>query len=75
MKITDFVRKDNYARFSHYRTAVLYYEIDSSEGGTYIFTVDVSDLAGATANASEKSVFMMRYIRKALKDGSLVIAG
>lgn len=74
MKITDLVRKDSHARFSHFRAGFLYYEVETKDGEAYIFPVDVADLDGATVNASEKSVFMMRYMRKAMKDESLVRA-
>ncbi len=54
MKITDFVRKDNSARFSHFRAGALYYEIDNVEGVKYVFSFDVADLDGATVSAEEK---------------------
>lgn len=73
MKITDFVTSDNYCDFSHYRQAHLYYIVaNRADAKIYSFPVPVSDLAEATINAQEKSVFMMRYIRKALDEGTIV---
>ena len=76
MKVTDFVSKDNFATMSHYRQDVLYYLVNHRhEPETYMFPIDVHDLDGATVNHTEKSVFLMRYIRKAIEDGTMVLYG
>jgi hypothetical protein len=81
-KVSDVVKKDRFAYFSFYRQGYLYYNIQvwgkTVEGDDqlqlYCFPVLASDLGGATVNAIEKSVTMMRYIRKALQDETFVRA-
>ncbi len=74
MKITDFVTKDNMCDFVYYRQGHLYYRVTrvNDNHWTYMFPVPISDLAEATVNTEEKSLYLMRYIRKALEDGTLV---
>lgn len=73
MKITDFVTSDNLCDFTHYRQGHLYYIVfNKQDAKVYSFPVPIDDLAEATINSQEKSVFMMRYIRKALSDGTIV---
>jgi hypothetical protein len=38
----------------------------------YMFPIPLEDLGDATINATEKSIFLMRYIRKAIDDKTLV---
>lgn len=71
MKITDFVIKENSAFFAYLRQKMAYYIVQGPDG-TYVFPVPLEDLGDATLNNSEKTVFMMRYIRKALEEGTLV---
>lgn len=40
----------------------------------YLFPIPVEDLGDATLNNIEKSIFLMRYIRKAIDDGTMVKA-
>jgi hypothetical protein len=73
MKITDFVTSDNICDFSHYRQGYLYYIVaNKTDAKIYSFPVPIEDLAEATIHSKEKSVFMMRYIRKAITDGTIV---
>ena len=77
MKMVDIV-KNNKAVFSHYRLGFLYYDIIDSETDKKICTVPVNiddkdDIGHATYNREEKAVTLMRYIRKAEKEGSLFI--
>ena len=65
--------KDNKATFSFYRQNVAYYNV-TVDGVVYVFPVPVDDLGGATLNAEEKAITLMRYIRKALADGTFVVA-
>lgn len=67
MKVTDVVKKDRMCTFSFYRQGYLYYEVLVSGEGKYCFPVEVSDLGGATLNKEEKTITMMRYIRKAIE--------
>lgn len=73
MKITEFVQKENNCWFKKYRQGILYYEVyNVSSRKLYEFPIPAQDLGEATLNDQEKSIFLMRYIRKALEDGTLV---
>jgi hypothetical protein len=66
------VVKNNTVTFSHYRSGFLYYTVSVNKI-TYLFPVPISDTGEATFSNTEKAMLMMRYIRKAMKDGSFVI--
>jgi hypothetical protein len=63
--------KDNMATFSFYRTGNMFYTVDA-EGQKYQFPVSLEDIVGATLTADFKAITLMRYIRKALEDGTFV---
>jgi hypothetical protein len=63
--------KNNTARFSFYRSGNIFYTVEVS-GKTYQFPVSLEDIGGATLTAKFKAITLMRYIRKALADGTLV---
>jgi hypothetical protein len=63
--------KDNMARFSFYRMGNMFYTVDV-EGQRYQFPVSLEDIGGATLTAEFKAITLMRYIRKALADGTFV---
>jgi len=65
--------KDNMTRFSFYRTGNMFYTVDV-EGQKYQFPVSLEDIGGATLTAEFKAITLMRYIRKALTDGTFVRA-
>jgi hypothetical protein len=80
LKIGDIVKRDRNAYFSHYRQGYLYYTItipktegELTEYTQYSFPVEIEDLGQATLSNEEKSVFMMRYIRKALENETFVM--
>jgi len=63
------------AIFSHAVAGVLYYKVESNDGKLYEFSVDMNDAddVGTTTFDSEiKAVTMMRYIRKCIKNESLI---
>lgn len=60
-KITDHVK--GMSRFKFYRAGVLYYQTNDSGLEFPIPTIDVE---GASLNAEEKSMHLMRWIRKHL---------
>jgi hypothetical protein len=74
MKIIDIV-KGNRAKFSHYRCGNMHYDvIDSSGKAICTFPVDVTnhrDIGSATFCDEHKAINLMRYIRKAMEDGTL----
>ena len=65
--------KDNMTRFSFYRTGNMFYTVDV-EGQKYQFPVSLEDIGLATLTAEFKAITLMRYIRKALTDGTFVRA-
>jgi len=68
--------KDNVVRFSKYRQGIVYYSVRvPSEGLDYLFPVSLADIGDATLLAEDKAMVFMRYIRKALEDGTFVKAG
>ncbi len=71
MNIKDIV-KNNSVTFNYYRKGNLYFTVQY-EGQTYIFPVPTDDLGDATVNNVDKAIYLMRYIRKAIDDGSFVI--
>ena len=68
--------------FSHYRNQHLYYTImhfGPDEGAetpeiiaAYHFPIPLEDLGNATVKVHEKAITLMRYIRKAMEEGTLV---
>jgi hypothetical protein len=82
IKVTTFCKKGYSARFSHYRQGYLYYEVNGwvqisadefdIQLQKFVFPVEIADLGGATVSSIEKSVTLMRYIRKAIEDGTMV---
>lgn len=79
MKVTDIINKntsDHKAVFSHYRSGKLYYNVVDEKGNPlYEFPVDVTDTndIGDTSFESEhKAITMMRYIRKAISNESIM---
>lgn len=74
MKITDFVKADRDVEFHYYRKGYFYYLVANVNeiNGIYLFPIPADDLGDATLNRFEKSTFMMRYIRKAIEEGTMV---
>ena len=77
MSIKDIV-KDNKAMFSHYRLGYLYYDVIDHKTDKKICTVPVNvddkeDIGHATYPSEMKAITLMRYIRKAEKEGALFI--
>ena len=68
--------KDNIVRFVRYRRDIAYYAVAvPSECTDYVFPVPLDDIGDATLFATDKALVFMRYIRKALQDGTFVKAG
>ena len=73
--IKQIVMNGNLASISHAVAGVIYYEV-KTEDATYQFPVDMNDkedVGTTTFPASLKAITLMRYIRKAIKKGELVI--
>lgn len=65
--------KNNTAYFSHYRAMHLYYTVKVA-GDNYIFPVPIEDIGEASFSNEDKAIIMMRYIRKAMEEGTFVRA-
>lgn len=74
LNIKDFVNKDNTTIFQFYRQQHFYYRIRHIETHmNYIFPVPYEDIGTATLNSTEKSITLMRYLRKAISDKTIVL--
>ncbi len=62
-KITDMVRDNKKARFTHYRDGELWYETECG----FRFPVPISDAKGAAFVAEDKAIYLMRWIRLELE--------
>lgn len=74
MTLKEIVKSPNPARFSHAIAGVLYYkiEVDNKE---VLFPIDMNnkeDVGTATFLAEYKPLTLMRYIRKAIDNESLI---
>jgi hypothetical protein len=73
MNIKDFVTKGNTVRFDSFRAGVFYYNVAHIiTGALYEFQVPIEDTGGATFKAEERSVTMMRWIRKSIESGTFI---
>jgi len=70
MNIKDIV-KNNTAHFLFYRAQHMYYGVTVDEQ-KMMFPVPLDDIGDASLNAEMKAITLMRYIRKAIEDGSYV---
>lgn len=65
--------KNRDATFVYYRQHHLYYKVTIIEDDiSYIFPIPVADLMEASVNVVERAITLMRYIRKAIDDGTFV---
>lgn len=68
--------KDNIVSFARYRQGMAYYTVRVPSTGTdHTFPVPLSDIGDATLLARDKAIVFMRYIRKAIDEGTFVRAG
>ncbi len=65
--------KNNTVEMDRYRAQHIYYQI-AHERKLYSFPVPLEDVQEATLNHSEKAITMMRYIRKAINNGTFIEA-
>ncbi len=71
MNIVDIV-KDNTVRFVRYRQGVAYYGVSVPSEGDFMFPVPLADIGDATLELEDKAILFMRYIRRAMGEGSFV---
>ena len=73
--IKQIVGNGNIAKFLHAIAGVLYYEVQTAEGHAFIFPIDMNDrddVGTATFHAEHKAITLMRYVRKAIENNSLI---
>ena len=71
--IRQYVTSENKVHFSYYRQGHFFYAVRNMEDGElYCFPVPIEDIGTATLNHEEKSITFMRWIRKALMDGTML---
>jgi len=76
MKVTDIV-KGNVAQFTHCRNGLMMYNVIDHVTGRarWVFPVniyDTEDIGNASFEYEMKAIILMRYIRKVIKDQTLV---
>ena len=71
MNITDIVR-GNTVRFVRYRQGIAYYGVSVPNDGAYQFPVPLEDIGEATLELEDKAIYFMRYIKRAMGNGSFV---
>jgi len=78
MTVKDFVGSNNKVTFDSYRQGHFYYNVprlavdeDDVFLDVYQFTVPIEDIGTATLLAEDKAITFMRWIRKAIEDGTL----
>jgi hypothetical protein len=71
MNIKDIV-KNNTVCFVRLRQGVAYYSVTVPTEGAYVFPVPLEDIGEATLELEEKAILFMRYIKRAMGDGSFV---
>ncbi len=71
MNIKDIV-KDNIVRFVRYRQGIAYYGVNVPADGAYVFPVPLEDIGDATLELEDRAIMFMRYIKRAISDGSFV---
>ena len=65
--------KGNTVHFAKYRQGYAYYTVRvPSEACDYSFPVSLADIGDATLLATDKALVFMRYIRRAIDDGTFV---
>lgn len=75
MTLKEIVTSTNSAEFSHAIAGVLYYKIRIGDKEV-LFPIDMNnkdDVGTTTFESSYRPITLMRYIRKAIDNGSLVI--
>jgi hypothetical protein len=70
--VAEIVKNNNMVTFLRYRANIMYYRVRYNETD-YSFPVYLEDIMDATLNYEEKAITLMRYIRKAMNDGTFVV--
>ncbi len=71
MNIVNIVR-DNTVRFVRYRQGIAWYGVNVPSEGCFMFPVPLEDIGDATLELEDKAILFMRYIKRAMGEGSFV---
>ncbi len=71
MNIVNIVR-DNTVRFVRYRQGIAWYGVNVPSEGYFMFPVPLEDIGDATLELEDKAILFMRYIKRAMGEGSFV---
>ncbi len=63
---------DNTVRFVRYRKGIAYYGVTVPDEGDFVFPVPLTDIGDATLELEDRAILFMRYIRRAIGEGSFV---
>ena len=75
MTLKEIVTSTNFAEFSHAIAGVLYYKVKVGDKEV-MFPIDMNDkddVGTTTFESYYRPIILMRYIRKAMDNGSLVV--
>ena len=67
--------RENMAKFSHLKEGIMYYRASTEDGTIFMFPInlnDKDDIGMATFECEIKCITLMRYIRKAIDNNSLI---
>jgi hypothetical protein len=73
MNLTELI-KGNVVKFNHANEGILYYNIEF-KGSVYQFPIDMNDkedVGTGVFHFTEKAIFLMRWIRRAIENESLI---
>ncbi|MDA3778899.1 MAG: hypothetical protein PF487_01495 [Bacteroidales bacterium] len=65
--------KDNTVTFAYYRAGYLFYNVIYREE-VFMFPVPIDDIGDATFLNTDRAMFLMRYIKKAIEEKTFVRA-
>lgn len=74
--VAEIVKRGDNATFNYLRQGIVYYSVNIFEEHdmfTYTFPVPLDDVGGATLSLYEKPMLLMRYIRKAFEEKTMLI--
>lgn len=63
--------KGNKAVFSYYKSSIMYYSVQVDDI-KYTFPVYLEDIKDTELRREEKAIMLMRYVRKAIQDQTLI---
>lgn len=73
MTVKDFITREKKAYFMYYRQGYFYYAVEYLDTlSFYTFPIPFSDIGTATLLFEDKSIHLMRWIRKAIAEGTMV---